>query len=95
LPELAIDASDAAWADTDRRMSSMAGRKCVDGNGAGSVGSDEAMVERGFDRWLNRQLHRIYDPVLGEPVPDEMLRLLDQFGSKPQAAAERDERDKS
>jgi hypothetical protein len=49
------------------------------------------MVERGFERWLNRQLHRIYDPVLGEPVPDEMLRLLDQFGPKPQPVVERDE----
>ena len=72
-------------------MSMKADRTGVGGNGASNVGSDEAMVERGFDRWLNWQLHRIYDPVLGEPVPDEMLRLLDQFGPKPQPVVERDE----
>jgi hypothetical protein len=72
-------------------MSMKGGRTRADGNGLSNVGSDEAMVERGFDRWLNRQLHRIYDPVLGEPVPDEMLRLLDQFGPKPQPVVERDE----
>ena len=72
-------------------MSMKADRTGVGGNGASNVGSDEAMVERGFDRWLNRQLHRIYDPVLGEPVPDEMIRLLDQFGPKPQPVVERDE----
>jgi hypothetical protein len=33
----------------------------------------------GFDRWLNRQLHRLYDPVLAEPVPDEIMRLLHRF----------------
>jgi hypothetical protein len=72
-------------------MSKRAGRTRVEGNGASDVGSDEAVVERGFDRWLNRQLHRIYDPVLGEPVPDEMMRLLDQFDAKPQGTAEQDD----
>jgi hypothetical protein len=77
-------------------MSNRAGREGVDDNRESDVGSDEALVERGFDRWLNRQLHRIYDPVLGEPVPDEMLRLLDQFGPKPQPDAEpKDGEDKS
>jgi hypothetical protein len=41
--------------------------------------ADGSMLERGFDRWLNRQLHRLYDPVLAEDVPDEIMRLLDQF----------------
>ncbi len=47
------------------------------------VESDEAMLERGFDRWLNRQLHRIYDPVLSEAVPDEIMRLLEEFEAAP------------
>ena len=63
----------------------------MDGNGGGSLGSDETMVERGFDRWLNRQLHRRYDQVLTEPVPDELLRLLDQFEPKPPPSAAADE----
>jgi Anti-sigma factor NepR len=76
-------------------MSNRASREGVQGNEESDVGSEEALVDRGFDRWLNRQLHRIYDPVLGEPVPDEMLRLLDQFGPKPQTPAEQEEDGKS
>lgn len=77
-------------------MSNRASRAGVEGNEESDVGSDEALVERGFDRWLNRQLHRIYDPVLGEPVPEEMLRLLEQFGSKLQPDDEpKDGEDKS
>jgi hypothetical protein len=72
-------------------MSNKAGRAGVEGNGDSDVGSDSEVVDRGFDRWLNRQLHRIYDPVLGEPVPEEMLRLLDQFGSTSQPADEQEE----
>lgn len=57
-----------------------------------------APSEPGFDRWLGRQLHRIYDPVLHEPVPDEFLRLLEGFetrdGDAPVAGLERD-KDKS
>jgi len=64
-------------------MSGKSDRDRVDDNGGGSLGSDEAMVERGFDRWLNRQLHRLYDPVLAEPVPDDLLRLLEGFDPKP------------
>ena len=71
-------------------MSGDCDRDRVDGNGGGSLGSDETM-ERGFDRWLNRQLHRLYDQVLTEPVPDELLRLLDQFEPKPSPSAAADE----
>ncbi len=72
-------------------MSNRAGRIGGDDNVESNVGSDEAMVDRGFDRWLNRQLHRIYDPVLGEPVPDDMMRLLDEFDSRPRPALEPDD----
>lgn len=47
------------------------------------------MPERGFDHWLNRQLHRLYDPVLAEAVPDEILRLLQEFDERPDAHPER------
>ena len=40
------------------------------------------MLERGFDRWLNRKLHEIYDEVLTEAVPDYLMRLVDEFDSK-------------
>jgi len=44
----------------------------------GSAAPDPA-----FERWLNRQLHGLYDPVLAEPLPDELMRLLDRFEERP------------
>jgi Anti-sigma factor NepR len=64
-------------------MSKRADRKRLDAGKESDLGSDEEMLERGFDRWLNGQLHRIYDPVLTEPVPDEIARLLEQFELSP------------
>jgi hypothetical protein len=44
---------------------------------------DGSASDRAFDRWLNRQLHGLYDPVLAEPLPDELMRLLDRFEQRP------------
>lgn len=35
-----------------------------------------------FDRWLQRELARLYDQTLSEPVPDELLKLLKDSGKK-------------
>lgn len=40
-------------------------------------------LEAGFDRWLDRQLHKIYDPVLDENVPDDLKKLLEKFDERP------------
>lgn len=40
----------------------------------------------GFDRYLSRQLHEIYDPILSEAVPDEIAKLLEQFEPRPDGA---------
>jgi hypothetical protein len=40
-------------------------------------------LEAGFDRYLSRQLHEIYDPVLNEAIPDEIAALLEQFEQRP------------
>jgi hypothetical protein len=40
-------------------------------------------LDAGFDRYLSRQLHEIYDPVLNEAIPDEIAALLDQFDQRP------------
>lgn len=29
-----------------------------------------------FDKWLNRGLHELFDDVMKEPVPADMLKLL-------------------
>ncbi len=31
-----------------------------------------------FDVWLQRGLHKLYDSVAIEPVPDELLKLIEQ-----------------
>lgn len=40
-------------------------------------------LDAGFDRYLSRQLHEIYDPVLNEAIPDEIAALLDEFDQRP------------
>ena len=40
---------------------------------AGTPASDPV-----FDRWLTHHLGRLYDPVVQEPLPDHLLRVLDK-----------------
>ena len=35
-----------------------------------------------FDLWLKRGLHQIYDDVAKEPIPKDILRLLEEDGAK-------------
>lgn len=37
----------------------------------------EAKPEAAFDIWLDRDLHRMFDKVAAEPIPDELLRLIE------------------
>ncbi|WP_426956733.1 NepR family anti-sigma factor [Muricoccus radiodurans] len=43
------------------------------GSGRGSSAPDAA-----FDLWLQRGLHEMFDDVMREPIPDELLRLIKQ-----------------
>ena len=36
-------------------------------------------LDAGFDIYLSRELHQLYDPVLGEAIPDEIAALLGGF----------------
>ena len=40
-----------------------------------------ASNERPFDRWLRKQLHAMYDEIASEPLPDELLKLIDRDAS--------------
>ncbi len=31
-----------------------------------------------FDHWLERGLHAMYDNIANEPIPEELLRLIEQ-----------------
>ena len=35
-----------------------------------------------FDLWLNRGLHQLFDDVANEPVPEELLRLIQEDRKK-------------
>lgn len=42
-----------------------------------SVKSRPAKGDRAFDEWLNRGLHDLYDEVVREPVPPELMKLIE------------------
>lgn len=50
-----------------------AGRKPAQRTQAGK--GDDAGA---FDIWLQRGLHQLYDSVAKEPIPDELLKLIEQ-----------------
>jgi hypothetical protein len=35
-------------------------------------------TEAAFDLWLQKGLHEIYDQVAREPIPDELLKLIEE-----------------
>lgn len=39
-------------------------------------------ADSAFDIWLNRGLHQLFDDVAREPIPDDLLKLIDEDGSK-------------
>jgi hypothetical protein len=63
----------------------------------GSSGNERmkrrSLLDAGFDRWLNRRLHELYDPVLEEPVPEGIASLLEGFDRKPDGGDEDEPRD--
>lgn len=34
--------------------------------------------ERPFDLWLHKQLHAMYDEIASEPLPDDLVNLIDR-----------------
>lgn len=42
----------------------------------------KAAPDAAFDLWLQRGLHAMYDDVAREPIPDELLRLIEQDRSQ-------------
>ena len=33
-------------------------------------------TDSAFDKWLNRGLHQIFDDVVNEPIPPDLLKIL-------------------
>ncbi len=38
--------------------------------------------ERPFDLWLQKQLHAMYDEIASEPLPTDLLKLIDRDAAK-------------
>jgi len=45
-------------------------------------------VERPFDIWLQKQLHAMCDEIASEPLPSDLLGLIDSDASKAMAKKE-------
>ena len=44
--------------------------------------SPKTPSERPFDMWLQKQLHAMYDEIAAEPVPSDLLNLIDKDAGK-------------
>lgn len=42
----------------------------------------KASNERPFDLWLQKQLHAMYDEIASEPLPNDLLNLIDRDAAK-------------
>ena len=64
-------------------------------NGSGEPSSAQrrdgrrSRLEAGWDRWLDRSLHDLFDPVLDENIPSDLNELLDRFENKPASKADK------
>lgn len=54
------------------RMSDEEGKPSIRDKSAGQSRS----TDTAFDTWLNRGLHQIFDDVMNEPIPAELLKIL-------------------
>nr|WP_235907699.1 NepR family anti-sigma factor [Siccirubricoccus phaeus] len=44
-------------------------------------------MEQAFDLWLQRGLHQLYDNVANEPIPDALLKLIEEDRAARERAA--------
>jgi hypothetical protein len=42
-----------------------------------SAGRKPGKADAAFDVWLQRSLHRMFDDVAQEPVPEDLLKLIE------------------
>jgi len=42
----------------------------------------KAPAERPFDTWLHKQLHAMYDEIAAEPLPDDLIDLIESDAGK-------------
>ena len=53
------------------------GKKRATGLAKSGTGQGGKEVDQAFDVWLRRGLHQLYDTVAQEPIPEDLLRLIE------------------
>jgi len=46
-------------------------------SGQPESGDRHSGVDQAFDRWLTQGLHVLFDPVVDEALPEDLLRLIE------------------
>jgi hypothetical protein len=65
-------------ADDDKRRPAAPAPKPGLKAGDGKSGrATKVSAERPFDMWLQKQLHAMYDEIASEPLPNDLLNLID------------------
>jgi hypothetical protein len=57
-----------------------------DGRAGGPARPKPRTSERPFDMWLQKQLHAMYDEIASEPLPDDLLKLIESDAAKQDAS---------
>jgi len=52
-------------------------KRTVDSGQTGQAAEGD-QADAAFDLWLKRGLHQLYDTVAKEPIPEEILRLIEE-----------------
>ena len=79
----------AAWVEQGPAEPSVSGEHVMADDTSKAVGgrppSDRPApkpAERPFDMWLQKQLHAMYDEITNEPLPDDLLNLIDKDAAR-------------
>jgi hypothetical protein len=59
----------------------------------GSARPKPRATGRPFDMWLQKQLHAMYDEIASEPLPDDLLNLIESDAAKQQDTKSSPEQD--
>ena len=49
-----------------------------------SPGAESTKTNPAFDSWLETKLHKMFDAVASEPLPPDLVKLLEQLDKKTQ-----------
>jgi hypothetical protein len=57
-------------------MQASSGRGSPENSSTSDLAKGKPKADAIFDGWLNHHLSRLYDPVIHEPIPADLLKLL-------------------